>query len=37
MKTNINEDIVNFWDEFISTYSERAIDNVIKDELKDEL
>ncbi|XP_013162744.1 PREDICTED: esterase E4-like [Papilio xuthus] len=37
MKSNINEDIVKFWDEFISNYSEKAVDNIIKDEVKDEL
>ncbi|XP_068620372.1 juvenile hormone esterase-like [Battus philenor] len=36
MRNNIREDVVKFWDDFLSSYSEKAVNKVIQD-VKDEL
>ncbi|CAG5048702.1 unnamed protein product [Parnassius apollo] len=37
MQDNIHDDVVKFWDEFISSNSEKAIDGIIQDIIRDEL
>lgn len=36
MHENLNDDIVRFWDEFLSYYREKAVNNVVQD-IRDEL